>query len=210
MRFAKVAFVLMVAAAAPAAAQTYNFDVQYFGNGVTSLAPGSDDPTGTNVLPTDTFFWRIAAQGGAFWKVQTGGDFFPLMAFAVNEPGARTGDFTLNLFRNGVNTFTGSAFGSVQQYAHMGTNTVTLGTGYEFDTMELTYQLLSAIDTYNGTGADINSTISGPLPIFGAPEQNIYFPGITYEQNVVPEPGTYALMGTGLGLVALVARRRKK
>lgn len=39
---------------------------------------------------------------------------------------------------------------------------------------------------------------------------SIKFTGPGDQVGVVPEPSTYALMGTGLGLVALVARRRKQ
>ena len=37
----------------PASAASYSFDVLYFGNGVESLAPGSDDPLSTTLQDGD-------------------------------------------------------------------------------------------------------------------------------------------------------------
>ena len=199
--------------AAPVGAQTYTFDVQYFGGGTTALAPGSDEPDGTNILPGDSFVWTIAAMNGDYWRVLNGGGFFPLMAFRVEENGVRTGDWTLTLFRNGASVFTEIANGSQQSFVHLGTNTINLATGFEFDVMRLDYLLTDAVVDGNppppNAGDETDTTIRGRLPIFGAPEQNRFSPGIQYGTfATVPEPSTYALLAGGLAMIGVVARRR--
>src|SRR4051812_10490395 len=126
---AVVGLVLAVSVAQDASAQTYNFNVLYNGGGNSTLGAGSDDPTGTNVLPGESFLWTIQAMGGAYWNVTTGGDFFPLMAFGVSEAGVRRGDYTLTLFRNAASVYTLSETATINNYVHIGSNTVTLPTG---------------------------------------------------------------------------------
>lgn len=207
------ALLIVTAGARPAEAQS-NFDVLYFGGGVASLAPGSDNPIGTNILPGSSFLWNILAQGGAYWDVVTGGNFFPLMAFASQPSGLREGNFTLNLYRNGSSVFTLSETGSRQRCVHIGTNTVSLTTGLTFDRMELDYLLTRAEEEAsicNGVdGVPINSELGGLLPIFGGPELNQFSPGIEYVSNVVPEPATLAMTVFGLGFLGLTARRRNR
>ncbi len=227
---ALVGLVLAGSAIQTASAQAnYNFNVEYSGGGNAALAPGSDDPVGVNILPGDAFLWTIQAINGGYWHVTTGGDFFPLMAFAVNEPGTRIGDYALTLYRNSVSVFSLAEFGAVNNYVHLGSNTVTLPTGLDFDNMELTYLLQSAVDDPRFGGdpqnpLPINSTIQpessdpqfkgrgGMLPIFGPPELNTSFPGIDYQVSVVatPEPATFGLMVTGLGVVGAAVRRRRR
>jgi hypothetical protein len=161
--------------------------VLYFGQGVATLALGSDDPNSTTLVDGDTFQWSITAQNGGYWKVVAGGDFFPLMAFATNPDGERTGNFTLQLFNDSVEVFNLSEIGASNQFVHVGTNTVALSTGLIFDEMRLDYMLTAAVDD---SFQPIDSTLYGLLPIFGAPESNQFFPGIEY---VVPEPGTVSL-----------------
>ena len=82
---------------APASGVNFVFDIEYLGNDVTQLAAGSDEPTGTSLDPGDTFQWTLASNDDRFWLVETGGSFFPLMAFFVKPSGIRTGDFSLVL-----------------------------------------------------------------------------------------------------------------
>lgn len=216
---AVVGLILVGSALQSASAQTsYVFDVQYSGGGNSALASGSDDPNGTNLLPGDDFLWTIQAMNSAYWHVTTGGGFFPLMAFAVSEPGTRVGDFTLTLSRNSLSVFSYSEIGAITNFVHVGTNTVNLPTGLDFDNMQLAFVLTSATDhpQYGGDPLNplpINSTIYGNLPIFGTPEANGFSPGIDYQVAAVvatPEPATFGLMITGLGVVGAAVRRRRR
>ncbi len=207
--------------AAPLGAQEhYDFNVLYFGGGVASLAGGSDNPDGTTLVAGDSFFWSIAAQDNAYWNVFEGGSFFPLMAFATDPSGTRTGQYTLELFRNGASVFTLSEE-SAQSYFHIGTNSVSLVTGFQFDVMTLSYELLDAFADDPPAAADgalpfgghdeFESTLFGTLPIFGAPELNRFYPGIEYvTASAVPEPSSALLLGAGLFAASVLARRRSK
>jgi PEP-CTERM motif len=203
-------WLLCIAALAGTAAQaaSYNFDVNYFGGGVATLAAGSDDPVNQTLVDGDSFNWSISAQNNDRWLVETGNPqgFFPLMAFGTMEDAVRTGDFTLTLKNNGSAVFTLVETASRQNFVHIGTNEVVLGTGLEFDQMQLSYTLTSAVSELDPS-VSVNSTLTGLLPIFGAPEQNVFEPGIIY--GPVPEPGTYLLLLAGLAGVGWVARQRR-
>ncbi len=193
---------LLAGLASPGSAATnYVFDVEYLGNDNAQLAPGSDDPVGAMLLPGDTFQWTIASADARFWRVETGGDFFPFMAFGVNPAGVRVGDFSLVLRNDGGDVFSLIGTDVTNQEVHLGTNTVTLPTGLDFDEMFLDYSLDSA-DDLGQPPTPANTTLEGLLPIFGAPEQNQFSPGIVF----IPEPGVAAL---GMAALVLVGRVRR-
>lgn len=196
-----------------AQAQTYTFLVDYFGGGVAQQAAGSDNILGTNILPGDSFFWRISAQNGQ-WFATTAADQFPFMAFGVSECGDRLGDYTLNLFNGATNVLSDVQANVPHSCVHMGTNTISLANGLTWDRMELSFTLHSAIESPQyapdpNNLQPINSTITTLGPIFGMPENNQFYPGVAYRAQVVPEPATFALFAVGLGVVGVVARRRR-
>lgn len=185
-------------------ADNFVFDVEYLGNDMTNLALGSDDPDGQSLEPGDTFQWTIAAQDTHVWDVETAGGFFPLMAFSVNPAGSRIGDFTLALRNNGADVFNLSETAVQTQEVHLGTNTVDLPAGLQFDEMFLDYALTSATEV-NPPQDPVTTTLSGRLPIFGAPENNTFSPGIAYV--LVPEPGALGLLACTC-FCSLVTHRR--
>ena len=203
-------WLLCAAALAGTSAQaaSYNFDVNYFGGGVATLAAGSDDPVNQMLADGDSFNWSISAQNDDQWlvAVDTPEGFFPLMAFGTVEDGVRTGDFTLTLKNNGSTVYTLIETASQQSFVHIGTNEVYLDKGLVFDQMQLSYSLTSAVSEPDPTVA-VNTTLTGLLPIFGAPEQNTSSQNIIY--GPVPEPGTYLLLLAGLAGVGWVARQRR-
>lgn len=185
-----------------AIAANFVFDIEYLGDNMTNLAPGSDEPNGQLLTPGDTFQWTIAPIDNRFWLVESAGSFFPLMAFTVDPSGVRTGDFTLVLRNNGADVFTLSDTAVQVQEVHLGTNAVNLPAGLEFDEMFLDYVLVSAVDL-GAPPTDVDTTIVSRLPIFGAPENNGFSPGIVF----VPEPMA-GLLGALACCGALATRRR--
>jgi hypothetical protein len=142
--------VLALAFNAPSQATLYNFNVLYSGGGVASLAAGSDDPRAVNLAAGDTFNYRLVADADDYWSVISGGNFFPLFALLTNDEGTRQANFTLTLLNNSVEQF--SVFSvppTFNSYVHIGTNTVNLATGLQFDEFFLQYNLTSSDNVNN-------------------------------------------------------------
>ncbi len=184
---------LLSASAAPAFGDNFVFDVEYLGDDQTQLVPGSDEPVGQFIEPGDTFQWTIESVVGSYWLVESGGGFFPLMAFSVDPAGARTGDFTLVLRKDGADVFSLVGDDVITQEVHLGTNTVELPTGLMFDEMFLDFELIESISVVD-PGFPVDTQIDSRLPIFGAPENNTFSPGIIF----VPEPATLTLLAFAL------------
>ncbi|QDU87205.1 hypothetical protein Pla175_05620 [Pirellulimonas nuda] len=192
----------------PLEAANYVFDIQYFGDDVSLVAPGSQDPTGVTLSPGDTFQWTIAAQDNHYWRVDAAVDFFALMAFTVDPDGLRTGDFSLALRNNGADVLNLMQSNEPTSEVHIGTNGVLLPLGLEFDEMFLDYLLVDSVELLeNAADPDnlmqVDTTIQGLLPVLGMPENNEFSPGVVY----VPEPGALALIT--LAALACVAGRRR-
>lgn len=181
-------------------AALYDFDVTH--NGVsTFLDPGSDNPIGTNLdAGADSFNYNVGAQGNDFWQVNTGGNFFPFLSFQTLVSGTRTANFILTLFLDGAEQFTTSENGASNSFVHIGTNTINLATGLQFDELVLEYDLLNS--------DNVNNTISAYFFGGRTPE---FFDGIAYVNNSapsVPEPVSFSLLG--LGLAGMFFSRKKK
>ncbi|MDP2869150.1 hypothetical protein [Methyloversatilis sp.] len=194
-------------ALAPAThAASYTFDVLYEGAGVAALAAGSDDPESTVLYDGDTFVWTLSIVDDRYWEVVASGDFFPLMAFGVSEAGDRTVNYMLTLYNDAAEVFSDAAADVVNSSVHLGTNTITLDAGLKFDSMRLELTLISATEDDDPSLATATSPY-GLLPIFGAPEQNTFYPGIVLAP--VPEPQPWALAIAGLITLGALSRRRR-
>lgn len=206
-RCAVVAALIGGLALTPAAqAASYTFDVLYEGEGVASLAPGSDDPDATVLFDGDTFVWTLSIIDDRYWEVLESNDFFPLMAFAVNEPGDRNVDYVLTLYNDAADVYSETVSGAVNSSVHIGTNSVELDAGLKFDSMRLELSLFSA--TVDGDpSSPVPTSLNGLLPIFGAPENNDFYPGIVLAP--VPEPQPWALATAGLIALGALGRRRR-
>lgn len=190
----------LAVAAAPANASTYLFDVLYSGNGVATLAPGSDDPLAVTLAAGDTYTYNLRATGAGQWTTLASGTIFPFFAL-VGPFGSSTADFTLSLLNNGGTVFSYSEVGAGTCCAHLGTNTVSVTGGLTFDGFSLT--------------SIINSTTaSGPadsmLPFSGTPPEAYRPDLIAFAAGAVPEPATWAMMLMGFGVVGAGVRSRRK
>lgn len=203
----------------PAWSADYEFNINYNGNGVADLAPNSQDPRLTVLLPGDNFTWAINAQDNFQWSVLNGGDVFPMMAFGVSESAYRIGNFVFQLFNDGQEVFSVQESSSLQSQVHMGTNTISLPTGLVFDSWKLNYSLISAIEVITvedpdnpGSyievqGSSITSSPYTLLPIFGTLDTNTST--TTIYAAAVPEPESYAMLLAGFCIIGALARSSK-
>lgn len=205
---AAIAAMMLVSGAANATA--YNFVVDYSGSEVAALAAGSDDPLATTLLAGDSFTYTLQATNGGHWNTISDGAIFPFFALSVSECGTRTGDMSLSLNNGAASVFSTSENGISNSCAHVGTNTVALTNGLQFDKFVMTYSLLTAVDSGDNTLA-IGSTSTSLLPWPGqSPE--MYSPSVisyTAGTGGVPEPASWALMIAGFGLAGATLRRRR-
>jgi N-acetylneuraminic acid mutarotase/pimeloyl-ACP methyl ester carboxylesterase len=183
------------------------------GGGNSTLTAGSDNPLGVSLLPGESFQWTITAQAGNQWHVLSDVSFFSLMGFSVDELGVRTGDFVLSLLRQGLPVFSYGEASAVNSFAHVGTNSVELPAGLQFDGMQLSYTLSSAFDHpwFGGDASNpqtITTTLNSQLPAFGPPELDPNQPNAIVYTAVVPEPSSWLLVLSSLLIIALVLRHR--
>src|SRR5690606_1412829 len=123
--------------------------------------------------------WTISAQDGWSWFNSASLNYFAFMAARLDVNASRIGNYELSLYNNGAQTFSFSQNNVLNQYAHLGTNSVTLGAGLFWDAMVLHYTMLSS---ENG-GTPVNTVPTSQLPIFGAPDQ-FWASTISYQQEV--------------------------
>ncbi|MDF1818263.1 MAG: PEP-CTERM sorting domain-containing protein [Immundisolibacteraceae bacterium] len=200
MQLAKMASLGTVLAVSTSASATlFDFDVIYNGTAV-SLDTGSDNPIGSVLQVGDSFNYNVQAGGDDFWRVDVANDFFPFLAFTVDESGIRTADMDLRLLLDGVEQFSLLQNGISNAEVHLGTNIVSLLAGLEFDEIVLDFDLLTS-DVLNTTIHDYGIGPNFP----GGFDDGISYNGASVG---VPEPGVLALMG--LGLFGLVVSRKRE
>ena len=183
---------------------TYNFDAIYDGTNISSV--GVDNPIGTALQAGDSFNYNVHAAGDDFWSVDVTDNYFPFLAFTIDEAGDRTGDMSLSLYLDGVLQLpTLVENGIVNSEVHLGTNGVSLDAGLVFDEIVLDYLLISSFDTEPTPSA--NSATIAALTI-GPNIPGGFGDGISY--SAVPVPAALWLFGSGLISLIGVARSKAR
>lgn len=203
----------LLAATGATAATIYSVDVLY--GATPTVVAGSDVPGSFSLAAGDSLHYTLSAEAGKAWRVTATDSLFAVFALGVQEAAQRVGDFSLMLSQGGAVVKTLAETDVSNWYVHAGVNTLDLAVGTQFDSFSLTYTLTSAaevvddgtgVGNYVLTGNVAGTTLSGPLPIFGAPQ--VATSSISYI-SAVPEPSEYAMLLLGLGVIGAVARRRR-
>ena len=139
--------------------------------------------------------------------------------FGLGTPAVRpvVMSFTIGL-PNQAPIATGT-FSDAYVFNNQGNSTVGFGTTQRNDLIGLvgvggasTYDMMTAFGPASGTNLYINqfvnqATSAGDLTVSSV--SNVTFEASLAPTDVVPEPSTYALLGTGLFAIAGIARRRR-
>ena len=176
--------------------------IDFLVNGTTSGTPsgtitaietisGTFDPeimAGTTGSIQDLTITNVGVQGTPLSFVQIGGYTFTLEGA---EPGNATGFGPLSLTQVGSTTFgTFNVYGSV--------------TGGDFGTTTGMFTGAFSTQFLNSTVAQVYAMIDA-----GSVVPVSYSATFDVSRSVVPEPSTYLLMATGLGMIGLVGYRRR-
>ncbi len=195
---AGAALLALMAFVRSADAAVYNFDVLYDGTTAT-LASGSDDPLATTRVAGDSFTYTLSATGTGEWTKLTDNSLFPFLALETADAGDRTGDIVVTLNNHSSSVFSYSETGVDNQYAHLGSNSVTVGSGTVWNQWVLDYT------KFAGDAFPIYSL----LPFNSTGPENYFAGDIAFSGGAVPEPAAWALIIGGFGLTGAALRRRR-
>jgi PEP-CTERM motif len=193
---------LVPLAQSPVHAASYQFDVDYAGSNIATLAPGSDDLLATTLQPGDDFVYTLSAMGNGYWSTVASADQFPFIALIVS-PGYRVSDVTVTLLNNGASVFSYSETGAFNIESHLGGNAVFLPAELVFDQIRLFDRIGTA------STASVPWSLL-PWPGVGPENSGFYGQAIRYTVATVPEPETYAMLLAGVGVVGFAGRRRQR
>jgi hypothetical protein len=191
-------------------ATNFNYNLTFDGPDISGDA-GAATPAGSVLSDGDNFNLNIHASGSDYWRVDNdfSNVFIPL-SFHVDPPGIRTGNVVSKFWQDGIQVEQIDETDVSQQILHLGANIWTLSTGLEFDTITMSYELLtSTTEPPNPTGID--TTIRNTTDIllnFPNSTSNLFFrhDSISYV-SAVPVPAAVWLFGSGL--IGLLGVRKK-
>lgn len=198
--------ILLVCDVAPVRAASFDFGITFDGIDP-AVNLGSTDPIGVNLVPGDSFTLDFHASSGNFWRVDTPyTQSFPL-SFIVNPSGDRLGDIVASFLLNGTEVENITELSTIQSEVHIGAQSWTLPVALEFDTIVMTYDLLSATEVDGAVAVD--TTIRDRPDIFGSisnPERP-FFRNSNISFNAIPEPATIGLLLVGFLAMGNTRRR---
>ncbi len=171
-------------------AASFTYDFTYNGSTVTTnaSAAGSVLNIGDNVQAT------FRAEGDDYWQASAGA--FIWTPIVVQDSGSRAGDLFWQFSLDGTVVQTGSLLDIATACCHVPSHFI-VASSIAFDELFWTYAHEASTATQNVLGALIPSQ----FPVSGTTD---------YIPVAIPEPESYAMLAAGLGLLALMVRRRRK
>ncbi len=204
---ASLAFVFAAALSPAAHATTYNFNMTYDGTAL-SLNPGSDAPNGTVLNVGDSFNISLKAEGTNFWHVNSDYNVLFPLSFLVSEAATRAADIATNFLLDGAGVQSTAQTGVSQSFVHVGAQTFSLASGFDFDEVSLIWTLL-AIDI-----GGPSTIVAGPGFFNGFGQGDAPFvnsPKITYSSvSAVPVPAAFPLLLTAVAGMGALSRKRRR
>lgn len=212
-----LAVVLFLGLCNPVSGQTsHSFDITFDGTDP-SVDSGSTNPVGVSLAPGDSFELDLHASPGKFWRVDAAySQSFPL-SFIVNPPADRFGDIETLFLLDGVEVENITKMNTLQSEVHIGAQEWMLPVGLEFDTVLMTYDLLSANAVVDNEFTEdpfllpaVGTVIRDRPDIFGSISnpQRPFFRNSNISFNAIPEPSTFGLIV--VGMLSLMTARRKQ